>query len=446
MRQMIFPAVALLHLAIANPASAQVQPGAPGSVAEECLGIDQAMALALARSPNIQLASAEQLRAQADLRDAKSITRPQVSTFLRTQAGDNNLTGAGVENSAGLRVSQRLFDFGVSGLEKQAARLTLDARALDVVTARNQTALETALAFVSMAEITKRLEITSEREAFFEREQEATRASLALGGATRSDLAEVSARLADAAADRLELEFQRDRFAASLSRQIGEVRQPCSSSFDSLRDARLLGIVDSVEMALANNARIQSASLELEAQEARVRRAKRNRLPAIDVVAIGSYARDNFRNNDFGFRERIGIDVSIPLLSGGRLAADQQRSRASALAQRSEVEQLRREIAESAEISVRRIASLKRQVERRKEVVARQEEQFEAASFEFDEGLRTLPELVEDRLELEQVRLNAVSAEFTLIREIAQLRAILNDLAPDAASASPTKPVYGPVG
>lgn len=159
---------AAVLLAHASPPSVRAaQSGEEGS----CLTFDSAIALALARSPEIGLASAQASRAEADLRAVRSTARPQLSTFLRTQAGDNNLTGAGLENSAGLRLSQRVFDFGIGGLEKRSARAALEARGFDVASARTDAALDTMLALIGMAEIAARMEVTAEREAYFAREQ-----------------------------------------------------------------------------------------------------------------------------------------------------------------------------------------------------------------------------------------------------------------------------------
>lgn len=415
-------------------------PPAPGLT--DCVALDQALALALDASPDIQLANADRLRADADLRAARSVTRPQVSTFLRTQAGDANLTGAGLENSAGVRVSQRLFDFGTARLERDAAELALTARGFDVLSAENRVALETALAFIGMVEIAARIEVTRDRELFFEREQAAVAVALKLGGATRSDLAEVAARLEDASADRLELEFQRDRFAAALSRRIGQGTRPCAGSLETLITADDPAIVANVERALAENPELKSADLELDADQLRAERTRRNQLPAIDVVGIASFAQDNFDNNDFGFRQRIGIEVSIPLLTGGRLQSERQRSQSDILASSAEIQRQRLELAESVEVSARRIGSLRRQLQRRQMVVARQQDQFDAASAEFDEGLRTLPEWVEDRLELEAARLEELNTRFALYREEVQLRAQTNAISPQDVLTSPSP--YGP--
>lgn len=430
---------ATLLLANASPPPAQAeQSGEDGT----CLTFDSAIALALARSPEIGLATAQASRAEADLRAAKSTARPQLSTFLRTQAGDNNLTGAGLENSAGLRLSQRVFDFGIGGLEKRSARAALAARGFEVANARTEAALDTMLALIGMAEIAARMEVTAEREAYFARERSGVAEALALGGATRSELAEIEARLADAAADRLELAFERDRLSAALSRQIGTPAPLCSGALAQLDATPDTGIVEAVDAALTANPRIGAATQQLAAEEAQAQRARRNRLPVIEVVGIASYARDNVVGGEFGLRERVGIDVTIPLVTGGRLQADQLRGAADVQARSSELQRLRLDIAEQVEVAARRIVSLRGQLAQREQVVARQAEQFTAAESEFAEGLRTLPDLVEDRLELESVRIEAVTARFALLREIALLQALTGRLQPTAPL--PSEPVYGP--
>jgi outer membrane protein TolC len=431
--------VAAVSLALASAAPRSARAAQPDDGAT-CLTFEAAIALALARSPEIGLADADLARAEADLRAAKSTARPQLSTFLRTQAGDTNLTGAGLENSAGLRLSQRLFDFGIGGLEKRSARAALAARGFDRAAAGNEAALDTMLALIGMAEIAARIEVTAEREAYFTRERSGVAEALALGGATRSELAEIEALLADAAADRLELTFERDRLSAALTRQIGTPLPLCPGMLAQLGASPDPGIVEAVNAALAANPRIDAASEQLAAEEAQAERARRNRLPVIELVGIASYARDNAPGGEFGLRERVGIDVTIPLVTGGRLQADQERSAADLQARSSELQRLRLDIAEQVEVSARRITSLRGQLAQREQVVARQDEQFVAAQSEFAEGLRTLPDLVEDRLELEAVRIEAVAVRFALLREIALLQALTGTL----PGPVPVGPAYGP--
>ena len=78
-----------------------------------CIPIKAAMAMSAERSPNVFASSAIVDRARSDATIARSLARPQISVFGRTQTGDGGLTGNAVENQIGLRASQRIFDFGV---------------------------------------------------------------------------------------------------------------------------------------------------------------------------------------------------------------------------------------------------------------------------------------------------------------------------------------------
>ena len=410
---------ALLSVVSAGHAQAQ-------SSHTECVTLEEALRLSVINSPEVNAAEANRDRALADLTDARSVRRPQLSAFARTQAGDEGLTGAGVENTVGLRASQRLYDFGSSRLNREASESLLKARRFAIISAETRAALQTAEAFIGVLEINARLAITAEREDFFARQFEATSNALEIGGATRADVAEIAARLADAEADRLELAFERDRLSTALASDLGEAVSPCLGDLTGLANADE-GIANQVNLALGNNSELQVVSAEIEAQEARVKRAERNHLPAIDLVGIASYAYDDHRN-DWDFRDRIGIDVSVPLVSGNALNADRRRASADLASRRSESAALRRELIEVVEVSSRRLISLGAQLVRRRTVADRQAEQFDAAQAEFEAGLRTLPELVDDRLELENARLEVVNIEFERALETINLRALTGKL------------------
>jgi len=401
---------------------------APGSSeTRACMPLEQAMRLSVLNSPAVETAEAARARARADLTDARAVRRPQLSAFARTQAGDQGLTGAGIENTVGLRASQRIYDFGQSRLERQAAESLLKARGFEVASEETRTALQTAEAYISLAEIEAQLEITAERESFFRRQLEATQSALDVGGATRADVAEIAARLAEASADRLELRFERDRFSTELASDVGSPIRPCALQGPGAAAIANTSTLDRVNRALDRNSELRSLSAAIEGQSARVARAERNRLPALELVGIASYAYED-RIGDWEYRDRIGIDVSIPLLSGGALDAERQRAEAELASQRSRRNTLRRDLIESVEVSSQRLLSLRARTARRSEVAERQREQFEAARVEFEAGLRTLPDLVDDRLELEAARLEAVRVRFAFLREHVNLRALTGEL------------------
>lgn len=391
-----------------------------------CTTLEQALRLSVLNSPEVDTAKADRDRARADLTDARSAFRPQVSAFARTQAGDRGLTSSGTENTVGLRASQRLFDFGASRLDQDAATHRLASQSQSILSAQTRAALGTAEAYIGLLEIQARLVITGEREAFFNRQFTATEAALEVGGATRAELAEIGARLADAGADRMELQFERDRFATALSVDIGYPVAPCERLAPA-QHADDQSIVDAVNRTLARNSELRALTERVDAQSARATRAERNRLPAIDAVAIVSYAQDNGVSR-WDYRDRIGVDVSVPLLSGNALNAERRRAQADLQRLRSERSTFRRDLTETVEVTMRRLLSLDAQLVRRKQVAEQQSIQFDAAQREFEAGVRTLPELVEDRLDLEAAELAATTLEFDVWREQISLLALQGDL------------------
>jgi len=391
-----------------------------------CLGLDDAVFLSIQSSPAVARAEADRDGARAGVAEARALRRPQLSAFVSTESGDAGLTGAAISNQVGLRASQRIYDFGASRLERDAADANLDARRIAVASAEIQAGLDTALTLVSLLEIKARLEITAEREDFFQRQLVATEAVLDAGGATRADLAEVAARVEEAAGDRLELRFERDRLSTQLATDTGGPATPCALSQGLLAPPEE-GMVTLADRALSANPDLASLRADRRRLAARTEQARRKRLPVIELVGIASYASDN-ELSDWRYRDRIGVDVSVPLLSGGALNADRQRRAAELAGTRSDLALARRDIAEAVEVSYRRILSLSAQVARRQAVAERKAEQFDAARVEFDAGLRTLPDLIEDRLELEEARITAAAVRFELARESLRLQALTGDL------------------
>ncbi len=101
---------------------------------DSCLSFETALLLAAERAPEVAGAAARQDEAAADYREAESLRLPQVSTFGRTASGDSGLTGSQIENQVGVRLSQRLYDFGDSHYAMAAASRSIDQRAHELRT------------------------------------------------------------------------------------------------------------------------------------------------------------------------------------------------------------------------------------------------------------------------------------------------------------------------
>tara|TARA_R110000868_G_scaffold101630_5_gene279777 strand:+ start:59593 stop:60900 length:1308 start_codon:yes stop_codon:yes gene_type:complete len=412
-RQACLAGSALCVLATGAGASAQ----APD---QTCLGFSEGLILAAERSPDVDGAQAREDQARADLREADSLRRPQVSTFGRSGIGDTGLTSSQVDNQVGVRVSQRVFDFGDSRLARAAAQGDLDQRGFDLREQENQAAYTFADAYLTQLEAQAMIDVIAQRRAYFERQHEAIEALLRRGGATRADSAQIAAQLASADAEALELRFTVDRAATRIREYSGLDAQPCAPSRAAeAMDAQLTGlgsIEDVVNAALSAHPRIGAQRSAIRSLEAARDRQARSRLPVVEVVGIVSYVYDDARE-DWDTRDRVGVDVSVPLYTGSALGARNDRAQARLDQVESGLRSLQRDLGEEAEIAFRRSISLQAQLLRRQAVADSQREYFDAISGEFELGLGTLPILVDARLAYEEAALDVVSARFALLRQ-----------------------------
>ncbi len=384
-----------------------------------CLDFEEALTISAERDPGVETSRAERDIALADLTEARSLYRPQVAAFGRTGVGDVGLVDSVVQNQVGVRASQRIIDFGDAKFARREARSNVAAGEETIRSRRMSASLNTGLSYINALDADARLEATKERAAYFSRQLEALEAVLPSGGATRSEVAEVAAELAEAQAFALELQFRKeeavtelrvDTFAAAQTCEINGVETSVNAMFEDI------GTLDeAVQAAMSSNPELRALSRRADAFEAARKRENRARLPIISVVGVAAYSSTG-SSDDFGLQERVGIDVSIPLYSGNALSARSRRSAARGAAANGEASRVRRQLEEDVSILYRRILSMQAQLIRRGQVKAQLEKQFEAAVIEYESRARTLPELVEVRLRYESAMLAQVALRHDLIR------------------------------
>lgn len=402
-----------------------------------CLALPEAMALAAETDPGVDLGRAQREDALADLAEARSLRRPQLAAFAQSGIGDTGLIDSAIENQAGLQLSQRLIDFGDSRYARRAARAAVEAGDFAIAAARGGAAEETGEVYLGLLETEARLGAVSERAAFFQRQLDALDGAPP-GSSTRTERAEVAARLAAAQAAELEARLLAHQFARQLLTLTGASASVCGEDWAEIALAELAEPLRDPASALAlateGNPAIRRLEAEVRSAEAAAERERRNRLPAIELVGIASYTYDQ-TTDDFDFRDRVGVDVSVPLYAGEALKAQRRRARAEASRIEAQLRDAQRLLTEEVEISLQRIRSLEAQIIRLENAEAQAALQLAAAEEEFDAGVRTLPELVEVRLDFEQAVLDLISVRFAFLRAQLRLGALTGTVLPESDQA-----------
>lgn len=387
---------------------------------DTCLSLEHSLSLAIARAPEVDAARAVVDEAEAGLREAESLNRPQVSSFGRTASGDSGLTTNQQDNQLGLRVSQRLWDFGDARLARDAARGQIQQSESGVQQQQLLAAGIVAEAYLAKLEAEAMIDVISERRDYFRRQQDSVDSLLSRGGATRAESAQIAAQLAQAEADVLELGFLVERSSTRIAEYTGMSPDLCGAELAGRAMDRALHGLDTIEAvvsaSLADNPQIAARRGAVRSLEAQSMRERRSRLPVVNLVGIVSYVYDDARD-DWDTRDRLGVDVSVPLFTGDALGARQDRVRARLVQEENSLRAVRRDIREEAEIAFRRLISLEAQLIRREAVEDSQRLYFEAISNEFEFGLGTLPDLVDARLAYEQAMMQVVGARHEVLRQ-----------------------------
>lgn len=420
--------------------------GTAAAQSDNCLSFEMALQLAAERAPEVAGAVAAQDEAAANYREAESLRLPQVSTFGRTASGDSGLTGSQIENQVGVRLSQRLYDFGDSHYAMAAASRSMDQKAHELRAQQINASGRLADAYLMHLEAEAMIDVIAERRDYFDRQRVAVEALLETGGATRADRAQIAAQLAEAEADALELNFMRERAGTRIREYTGYAPDALcdAAAAASDLDRALDGITtvhDAVDLTLSQNPGLAAQAQAVRVLDAQRERARRSRLPVIEAVGIASYVYDDF-SETWDARDRVGIDVSVPLYTGEALQARGDRAVARLEQEESGLRSMQRQLREQAEIVFRRSMSLRAQLVRREAVARSQFEYFDAVSGEFSFGLGTLPDLIDARLAYERAELDVIGARYTLLRQRLELMGLTARMprpqpAPDGANEVP---------
>lgn len=395
--------------------------------APTCHSLQDIMTMAVAASPAVMAGEAGVMEREADIVQARSLYHPKLSTFAGAGTGDVGLSNRGVQNQVGLQVTQRLYDFGDARFAREAARGYARQSEYDLEQVKTDAAVEAAMSLLAMGEAREALGITVRRQSYFASQKDTLDQLFDRGEATLAERAEVGARLADANAFYTELQFRAQSAETELRVLTNEAVSPCAMERISTELHAMTGDLSDtrtiVERARLASPRLNALEARADGLRADYERERRNRLPIINLVGTSSYETVGL-NQDYEAQDRISVDVSVPLYDGRSAWARAQGANARQQAARSEVASLRRQIDQQAQISFQRVVSLKAQLISRETVEAQTLEQFEAAEFEFDASRRTLPDLIEVRLDYEAAALNRIEVKYQLLRETLNLIAL----------------------
>ncbi len=463
-------AMALLLL-LPAPARAQ-QPVA--STDPVTLSLAEALKLATDRSESVRIAGAGVTRARGQQRQATSQLYPQLNGSANYQRALESQfqaiaerfapdTGSGggddLANSPlaqifaapntfvfQLNATQNVYTAGKIGAARAGANAARRAADIGLTTSRAQAALDAAQAYFDAVAADRMLAIAESSLVLTERSLAQTELARQVGTAAEFDL--LRARVARDNQRPLVIQARGNRTTAYLRlKQLLEL--PLASPLtlttpirdDSAVIADAMGAITLPDGATVTpdtsvdaRATVRQAEAQVDAQRAALKAARLARLPSVQLSS--TYQRFAYPPEgtflpgalDLYFPNwTVSLGLSFPILTGGRLSGERMVAEANVI----EAEEQLRQVREGAELDA--LLALT-QLEQAQAAYlastgtdAQAEQAYRIAEVRFAEGISTQLELTETRVQLEQARLQRVTAARDL--EIAKLRlALIKDL------------------
>ena len=439
--------LALLGLAAVPPALAGQAPaqGAPAaSTAARVLTLDDALALAEVANETVLVAEAGVRRSQGAIAQARSQRLPQLAgsaSYDRTlksefeglfdtdtggdTGGDNAFAdlpfGQANAYRLGLVFSQLLYAGGRERALERQARLGRDSANLALGSTKAELQLDVAIAFYDAALADRLVAIAQETLDQASRTFDVTRAKREAGLVPEFELLR-----AQVARDTIQPTVVR----TGASRDVAYLRLkqvvdlPFSTPLQlaaQLDDpklapaARFAARLAEAEAAPATRLRnaVTQAELGLQVSEQGVVIADAQRKPAVGLQS--SYGLVNYPSafpafDDWRTNWTLGVALQIPILTGGRIKAEQGMARADVDASKARL-QLTKELADLDEAGARaELGAARAEWEASAGTIQQAARAYEIAELRFREGLSTQLELSDARLLLAQAQVNRARA------------------------------------
>ncbi|MFA7441105.1 MAG: TolC family outer membrane protein [Sphingomonadaceae bacterium] len=283
--------------------------------------LSEAIAAAYATNPEAAAARAvvRQIDEEAPL--ALSGMRPSVGlSGSASQVLNDRFGDVGRIWNGGVTLSQPVYEGGRVRASVSAADARIAAAQARLVAVEQAVIVDTVAAYADVLKSQAVVELNANQVRVLERELQASRDRFEVGDVTRTDVAQSEARLSAARAElslaRGQLVTVQQAYRRLVGRLPGDLAPlpPLPPLPDAAESARVT--------AVEYNPGLIAARFDEQAALADVRAAKAQARPSVGVSATAQYTHfDRYGSGDSGFNPEIGVSASLPLFTGGAIAA-----------------------------------------------------------------------------------------------------------------------------
>ena len=317
------------------------------------------------------------------------------------------------ESALSLTVTQPLFTGFQTVSATDAAEYNVQGARARLANVEQSVLLSGVTAFMNVVRDRAIVELNINNEQVLQRQLEATRDRFSVGEVTRTDVAQVEARLASAVATRIASEGQLDVSRANYRNLIGDVPgalvpPPPPTDIPASRDAAL-------DQSLTRNPNVVAASYDERAALSTVRQITGELLPSVNLQGTASRAfnttAESVRNDDL---EALVV-LTVPLYQQGATYARIRAAKQTVLQADQLLNQARRSALENATSAWESMDAARAQITSLEAQVEASQIALEGVQREAQVGSRTVLDVLNAEQELLNARVSLVTARRDLI-------------------------------
>jgi outer membrane protein len=391
--------------------------------------LSEAMAVSLETNPTIEAERARLRAAEEQLPQARSDILPSLSVSASADTSRSEFAGVSADSEgwgASVNASQLLFASGQVAYNVRFARAQVATAAADYVSNVQELLLQVTQAYAFVRETRAGVEARQKTLENLEEQRRFAQARFEAGAATRTDLAQAEARLAQARTQYIQaqgaLAAANETYLRVVGRPAGEL-QPVSA-VEGLPPT----LEDALQTAVQRSPILEAARAQEVAADASVKLASASRGPRLSLEAGASLsdefnARNAERNSD-----SVGLRLSLPLFTGGFTSSRVRQQRALRTAVSLERAAAERAVREQVTTAWTDVATSRSALQAAQEQLAAAELAYRGVRLEQDVGLRATYEALDQENELLAARLAVAAAERDLAIAERQLAASIGAL------------------
>ncbi len=412
------------------PAPASLKFITPPEIADRELGLEQAVAIALANQPTIQNRVSAYLAAQQRVAQALSPLLPQVSglwtafqqksvsTVTIATTGQNiTLNTINLQTQATVTASQLLFDFGKNWAATDAAKANSEFARESVELQRDLIALAVKQSYYNLLLANRLVVVNAQALDRADLNLRSAKGFFEVGTRPRFDVTRAEVDVANARVSLIRAQNAVSLARIALNTGMGIAVNAQTRVVDILAYEPFMVDRDSlVAEALRRRAEYRQAKYQVDAAEATLRQNFRNFFP--DVIASGTYGAARADMNEI---YSYGVQLSWSIFDGGNKVARYKEAKALLDSTKANVRDTELTIWQQVEQAYVNLISAEEQIGAAQKAVESAQENFRLSQGRFDAGVGTIIELTDAQLALTQAQSTQAVALTDYRLSIAQL-------------------------